>query len=55
MKINKYKKSGSGSWSCSGSWSGSWDNKEWKDAQRLPTDRLILSLGSVECIFEVKH
>lgn len=32
---------------------GPWDEKVWRDAQRLPTARAVVMLSQVESIFEV--
>ena len=34
---------------------GPWDAKAWKDAQKLPTDRLYLERSAVESFFELKR
>lgn len=32
---------------------GPWMNKDWKDAQKLPTDKLIIFQIQIESLFEV--
>lgn len=32
---------------------GEWDSDEWKDAQRLPTNRIHIERTAVESLFEV--
>jgi len=32
---------------------GPWDSKTWKDAQRLPTNKVTVGINSIESIFEV--
>jgi hypothetical protein len=33
---------------------GPWNNKDWKDCQKLPTDKVTLNIAHIEAIFEVK-
>jgi len=34
---------------------GSWKDKEWRDAQRLPTSRVHVNLRQIESVFGVER
>jgi hypothetical protein len=34
---------------------GPWSGKDWKDAQKLPTDRLVVYQAQIESMFAVKR